>query len=190
MLLDQRVDAFEHRGEAVLVDGVAEVVVEHRPPDLRGVEEVERLAVAQQLVEGLRHRREIQPRPLGCGVGEQALLGQDRLAGTGRAHHERDRVQHEPAAEHLVEPVVSGGEAFHQETGALERRVNALETQQVADRRHELQRHHRLGQERASPGRHRLIGEVSRVVEGAVGAWSDNEYFEMHVDGLTPQLQK
>jgi hypothetical protein len=29
---------------------------------------------------------------------------------------------------------------------------------------------------------------VREVVEGAVGAWSDNEYFEMHVDGLTPQL--
>jgi hypothetical protein len=31
---------------------------------------------------------------------------------------------------------------------------------------------------------------VREVVEGAVGAWSNNEYFEMHVDGLTPQLQK
>lgn len=26
------------------------------------------------------------------------------------------------------------------------------------------------------------------VVEGAVGAWSTNEYFEMQIDGLTPQL--
>ncbi len=29
---------------------------------------------------------------------------------------------------------------------------------------------------------------VRDVVEGAVGAWAKNEYFEMHVDGLTPSL--
>jgi hypothetical protein len=28
------------------------------------------------------------------------------------------------------------------------------------------------------------------VVEGAVGPWANNEYYEMHVDGLTPQLAK
>ncbi|MEY2568710.1 MAG: hypothetical protein QOE35_3239 [Actinomycetota bacterium] len=32
------------------------------------------------------------------------------------------------------------------------------------------------------------VDAVREVVEGAVGAWSENEYFEMHVDGLTPQL--
>jgi hypothetical protein len=32
------------------------------------------------------------------------------------------------------------------------------------------------------------VDAVREVVEGAVGAWADNEYFEMHVDGLTPQL--
>jgi hypothetical protein len=26
------------------------------------------------------------------------------------------------------------------------------------------------------------------VVEGAVGAWADNEYYETQVDGLVPQL--
>jgi hypothetical protein len=30
---------------------------------------------------------------------------------------------------------------------------------------------------------------VREVVEGAVGSFSDNEYFEMQVDGLTPQLR-
>ena len=34
------------------------------------------------------------------------------------------------------------------------------------------------------------VEAVREVVEGVVGAWSDNEYFEMQVDGLTPQLQK
>lgn len=32
------------------------------------------------------------------------------------------------------------------------------------------------------------LESVREVVEGAVGAWSYNEYSEMSVDGLTPQL--
>lgn len=32
------------------------------------------------------------------------------------------------------------------------------------------------------------VDAVREVVEGAVGPWAKNEYFEMHVDGLTPQL--
>jgi len=32
------------------------------------------------------------------------------------------------------------------------------------------------------------VESVRAVVEGAVGAWARNEYFEMHVDGLTPSL--
>jgi hypothetical protein len=32
------------------------------------------------------------------------------------------------------------------------------------------------------------VAAVREVVEGAVGAWADNEYFEMEVDGLTAQL--
>ena len=32
------------------------------------------------------------------------------------------------------------------------------------------------------------VDAVREVVEGVVGEWSKNEYFEMHVDGLTPQL--
>jgi hypothetical protein len=34
------------------------------------------------------------------------------------------------------------------------------------------------------------VEAVREVVEGAVGAWATNEYFEMQVDGLTPQLGK
>jgi hypothetical protein len=33
------------------------------------------------------------------------------------------------------------------------------------------------------------LAAVREVVEGAVGPWADNEYFEMEVDGLTPQLR-
>ncbi len=32
------------------------------------------------------------------------------------------------------------------------------------------------------------VDAVREVVEGAVGAWADNEYYEMSVDGLTPTL--
>jgi hypothetical protein len=32
------------------------------------------------------------------------------------------------------------------------------------------------------------VDAVREVVEGVVGQWSENEYYEMHVDGLTPQL--
>ena len=32
------------------------------------------------------------------------------------------------------------------------------------------------------------VDAVRDVVEGAVGAWADNEYHEMQVDGLVPQL--
>jgi hypothetical protein len=32
------------------------------------------------------------------------------------------------------------------------------------------------------------VDSVREVVEGAVGAWATNEYHEMHVDGLVPQL--
>jgi hypothetical protein len=32
------------------------------------------------------------------------------------------------------------------------------------------------------------VQTVREVVEAAVGTWSTNEYFEMHVDGLAPTL--
>jgi len=32
------------------------------------------------------------------------------------------------------------------------------------------------------------VDAVREMVEGAVGPWAQNEYYEMHVDGLTPQL--
>ena len=33
------------------------------------------------------------------------------------------------------------------------------------------------------------VDVVREVVEGAVGPWANNEYYEMDVDGLTPQLE-
>ena len=34
------------------------------------------------------------------------------------------------------------------------------------------------------------VDAVRDVVEGAVGPWAKNEYYEMHVDGLAPQLAR
>ena len=34
------------------------------------------------------------------------------------------------------------------------------------------------------------VDAVREIVEAVVGPYSKNEYFEMHVDGLTPQLAK
>jgi hypothetical protein len=34
------------------------------------------------------------------------------------------------------------------------------------------------------------VAGVRDVVEGAVGPFADNEYYEMEVDGLVPQLQR
>ena len=34
------------------------------------------------------------------------------------------------------------------------------------------------------------LSAVREIVESVVGSYSKNEYFEMHVDGLTPQLGK
>ncbi len=108
-----------------MVDGVTEVVVEDGPAELGDVEELQRLAVTQQLVERLRHRRQVQAGSLRCGVGEQALLGEDRLAGPGSPDHQRDRIQDEPAAEHLVETEVAGRETLHHDRA--DRRVSALD---------------------------------------------------------------
>ena len=33
------------------------------------------------------------------------------------------------------------------------------------------------------------VDAVREVVEGAVGPWANNEYYEMHVDGLTPHAR-
>src|SRR5205814_7372327 len=82
MLFDQRVHPLEHTRQSVFMQRVAKIVVEHRAANSRGVEEVERLAVAQQLVQRLRNRRKIKARSFLRRVREQDLLRQNCLAGT------------------------------------------------------------------------------------------------------------
>jgi hypothetical protein len=78
---------------------------------------------------------------------------------------------------------------IHDPKGFQEAEAKALEAglpASVALPVHAATRDHRLGiciWEGAS------VAAVREVVEGAVGPYSNNEYFEMEVDGLTPQLR-
>ncbi len=51
---------------------------------------------------------------------------------------------------------------------------------------HAATRDHRLG---VCIWEGESVAAVREVVEGAVGPYADNEYSEMEVDGLTPQLR-
>ena len=102
-LLDQRSHLLEDAGEAALVERRAEVLVEDGVADRFRIEEAERLAVAEDLVEWLGHRGEVEGGPLGRRVREQVLLGEDRLAGSRQPDQHVDRVRGEAAAEHAVE---------------------------------------------------------------------------------------
>lgn len=52
---------------------------------------------------------------------------------------------------------------------------------------HAATRDHRLG---ICVWEGESVAGVREVVEGAVGPFADNEYYEMEVDGLVPQLQR
>ena len=94
-------------GEAALVEHGAEVLVEDGAADRVRIEEAEALAVAQDLVERLGDRGEVESGPLGGGVGEHVLLGEDRLAGAGQPDQHVDRVGRQAAAEDGVEARVA-----------------------------------------------------------------------------------
>ena len=52
---------------------------------------------------------------------------------------------------------------------------------------HAASRDHRLG---ICIWEGESVAAVREVVEGVVGPFADNEYYEMDVDGLEPQLQR
>ena len=80
-LLDQRADALGDGGEPALAGhGRAEVLVEDRPADRVAIEEAERLGVAEDLLERLRDRRQVDRRALLGRAGEDELLAEDRLS--------------------------------------------------------------------------------------------------------------
>ena len=78
---------------------------------------------------------------------------------------------------------------IHDPKGFQEAEAKALEAglpDGVALPIHAASRDHRLG---ICIWEGESLEAVRAVVEGAVGLWADNEYSEMEVDGLTPQLQ-
>jgi len=85
---------------------------------------------------------------------------------------------------------VSGIHRIHDPEGFQAAEAKALEAglpTTVALPIHAATRDHRLG---ICIWEGESVAAVREVVEGAVGLFSDNEYSQMEVDGLTPQLGK
>ena len=152
--LSSAVDLLEDAGEAALVEDRAEIVVEDGVADRFRVEEAERLAVAEDLVERLRHRREVEGGPLERRVREQVLLGEDRLAGSRKPDQQVDRVRREAAAEHAVE--ARHGRSRDARSSRRRALQEGARPEQVLDGRDELQRIERLPQEGVGAGCERL----------------------------------
>ena len=111
--LDQRVDPLGDGGQPTLAGhGRAEVLVEDRAADRAAVEEAERLGVAQDLLEGLRDRREVDRRALLGRAGEHELLAEDRLARARSPHDQVDAAQRQTAAEDPVKAFVAARAAL------------------------------------------------------------------------------
>ena len=107
-LLDQRGDPLGDGGEPVLAGHRrAEVLVEDRPADRIAIEEAERLGVAEDLLERLGDRGQVDRRALLGRAGEHELLAEDRLARARQPHDQVDAVQRQTAAEDQVEAFVA-----------------------------------------------------------------------------------
>ncbi len=79
---------------------------------------------------------------------------------------------------------------IHDPEGFQNAEAKALEAglpDQVALPIHAASRDHRLG---ICLWEGDSVAAVRGVVEGVVGPFADNEYYEMDVDGLEPQLQR
>src|SRR5581483_7107015 len=79
-----------------------------------GVEERERVEMADELLVRLRPGREVEGAALNAGVREADLLREDRLPAAGRARDDDERPRRKAAAENDVEPLGTGRQAFHQ----------------------------------------------------------------------------
>ena len=102
-LAQERRQLSQRARKPFLVEALSQVVVDDTRAHDGAVEEAERLAVAQDLLQRLRHRREVQRGSRNCCIVENVLLGQDRFARTGRADYEVRPIQREPSTEHRIE---------------------------------------------------------------------------------------
>ena len=112
-LLDQHAYALDDGGQPAVTAGRdAEVLVVDPPPNRVAIEEAERLGVAEDLLERLGDRGEVDRRALFGRAGEDELLGEDRLSGARQSHDQVDPARRQTAAEDQVEPLVAAREAL------------------------------------------------------------------------------
>ena len=102
-LLHEFADPSEHAGQAVLVEDVTEILVEHPVAQCRVVEVVQGLAEAQQLVQWLGNGGQVQRGLCGGGVVEHVLLGQHRLPRSGAPADQGDDVERQAATENGIQ---------------------------------------------------------------------------------------
>ncbi len=120
-LLEQLGDPGQHAGQPVVVQRLAEIVVDHPAAERGRVEVRQRLPVAQDLLEWFGHRREVQGGTFGGRVPEQVLLSQDRLTRAGTSDHKRDAVERQAPAENGVQAIGAAQESVGHQTRAPRR---------------------------------------------------------------------
>jgi hypothetical protein len=98
--------------QPLVVEHLAEVVVEDAGAEGGGVEVIQGLAVTEDLLQGLGDRGEIERRTARSGVAEQILLGQDGLSRAWPAGEQGDSVERQTAAEHLVQAIRAAGQSI------------------------------------------------------------------------------
>ena len=155
-LLDELADPLEHARKAFVVHGPAQILVEHRGADRPLVEEAQRLAVSQDLLERLGDRGEVDRRPFRRGVVEGVLLREDRLPGSGESDDEVDPVAGQASAQHVVQSFASRRIPDHSSRERLGSEERAL-PEQVLDGRHQLQGIEGLLEERVGPVFQRFV---------------------------------
>ena len=110
-VLEHGGDMIAHPGEPVAAGHLAQVLIEHRLADRGGIEEVQGLAEADDLLQRLGQGEEIHRGPVRAGVVKGVLLGDDRLAGARQAHDDADPVAWKAAAQDVIERLVSAAQA-------------------------------------------------------------------------------
>jgi hypothetical protein len=136
-----------HAGQPDPASGLAEIGVEDRLADGRGVEEAQALPEPDDLLQRLGHRREVDDRAVLASIGKRVLLRHDCPAGPWQAHDDADPARGQAAAKYLVKRPVAAAKSSvgHHKLLLGQERAGA---QQDPDGGDELQRIKRLEQER------------------------------------------
>ena len=101
----------QDRVEVLLQHHLTQVDEADRGADLRGVEELKLLLVAQHLEGGFPEDGEVEGRPGGRGIGEDDLVGEGGLSAPRRAGEDVEGQFREAAPQHRVQTRHAGGES-------------------------------------------------------------------------------